>query len=231
MPLRLSSLIESVDLATEYDVDRPEIILGTPSCLGNSLRALEHLAYNAERPWSQMCWFAKFKVLEEVVNCETWLREGLTLLINEPLIFVDRDGDRQEFREDEVPTEGFLKAIVWQDSDLYNTYHPRRLPIYPVSQRLIEISRNSLETKGTPSFFAESIANGDDMKKKTETTQQKFTEKDGTLTDWGKRELQACGRKWSDLTTQQIIELLPRSARKIPEKVIRAHIAVGRRKK
>jgi hypothetical protein len=175
MPLRLSSLIESVDLATEYDVDRPEIILGTPSCLGNSLRALEHLAYNAERPWSQMCWFAKFKVLEEVVNCETWLREGLTLLINEPLIFVDRDGDRQEFREDEVPTEGFLKAIVWQDSDLYNTYHPRRLPIYPVSQRLIEISRNSLETKGTPSFFAESIANGDDMKKKTETTQQKFT--------------------------------------------------------
>jgi hypothetical protein len=39
------------------------------------------------------------------------------------------------------------------------------------------------------------------------------------------------GRQWKNLTTDQIIELLPRSARKIPERVVRAHISVGRRKK
>jgi hypothetical protein len=229
-PLRLNSLIEMVDLATEFDLDRREVILNTPSCLGSSLNSLTHVAYNAERPWSQMCWFAKFKVLEEVVNCGTWLREGLTLLLEEPLTFVDRDGCRQEFREHEAPNDGFLNAIIWNSFDLYEIFKPRRLPIYPASERLIAISKNLLASKRVNTFFS-GMGKEETMKAKNGTSSPRFVDKDGNVTEFGKQELQTMGRRWKDMATKQIIELLPISARKIPERVVRAHVAVGRRKK
>lgn len=235
-PLRLCDLIKMVDLAVAADVDKREVIPETPSCLSSSLASLKHVLYRAEHPWSQLCYFTKFKVLEEVISCRKWLREGLSLLFAEPLIFIDRDGSRREIEGRATPDENESDVILWSDTDLYTRFKPRHLPIYPQSDRLIGVSRTSLASKGATTFLTETTnetegSESTDMKTKTNNSSHRFLDRDGNLTDYGKKELQACGRRYKELSVEQIVELLPRSARKIPKNVVRAHIAVSHREK
>lgn len=228
-PLRLHDLVKMVELAVATGVDKKEIIVETPSCLCSSLASFTHVMYHAERPWSQLCYFAKLKVLDDVISGRTWLREGLSLFLAEPLIFIDRDGSRRDLQDRVVPDEAMLGTVLWNDNDLYRIFRPRRLPVYPASERLIGIMKTSLVSKDAKTFL-----NRTDeamQRKEVNDISRKFLDAKGKLTDFGKTQLQAYGRQYKELSVSQILELLPRSARKIPEKVVRAHIAVARRKK
>lgn len=224
-PLTLGDLIKMVELATEVDLQKKELILQTPSCLCSSLASCEHLVYHAERPWSQLCYFAKLRVVEEVISCTRWLENGFSLFVSRPLIFVDRDGSRSEFLDHGHFTQEDFGTMLWDDNDLYRSFHPRHLPIYSTSSRLVDVSSISLGAKGAPTFFNKN-GYGREV-----TMAKQFVDRNGNLTDHGKSEVQHYGKRYPDLGVAQILELLPRSARKIPENVIRAHIAVSRRKK
>lgn len=219
-PLSLEAMIKSVELATMDDVGKKEVIVKTPPCLASQLNSLTHIIYHAERPWSQRCYFSKFKVTEAVIDCNEWLDKGLQLFLSEPLIFVDRDGTRREFSERAMPHDS-LQEVLCDDLDLYRKFKPRVLPIYQPSKRLLRVTQTSLAAVGIPTYLTG----------KENGMSKQFCDKNGKVTEYGKSEIQSLSAKFTNLSVDQIIELLPRGAQKIPKRVIAAHVAVGRRKK
>jgi hypothetical protein len=167
-----------------------------------------------------MCYFTTFTVNDQLIHAREWLKSSFMSMLREPLIFIDRRGV-----EHRVTTENLKPVhedfVLWKGADIYEKFKPRELGMFGEHNHLAEVTKVHLAAR------SKLISSGG----RKEAEMKQYVGRDGRLTGFGKEQVQTLGRRYKELSTEQIIELLPRSVRKIPEGVIRAHIAVGRRKK
>lgn len=217
-PLRLRSLIEIVDLAVqEVPGKRRESILYPSASLGSSIRSLRHLLYNGEPPWSQLCYFTRLRFAQEAMSCRKWLDVTLEKFLKSPLIYIDWLGVKSELGDRVPADEDFLEKVVWAGSGLYESFRPRELRLLPTA-RLIKVCKAALAAREESSMAGKKASSG-------------LVNGKGELTEDGKMLIQAAARKWRKNTAVEILEKLPSEVRRlVPEGVVRAHVAVGRRK-
>jgi hypothetical protein len=215
-PLRLQSLKDLVNLAVAQDPGKKEIILAPPSCLGSRIQDLQHLVYNAEKPWSQLCYFTRLKNLVEVIDCRTWLNLTLHQFLDMPLIHINRRGAIKEHGHVVVSSESFGDRVLWSKTDLYEKFIPRDLGLPQVSPRLIQIWRAAFQT-------------GKEKAMKKSSQRGGLVSTNGVLSMEGKTLIQEIARRFREMSTDNLIDILPSQFKRVKKSVVSANIAVGRR--
>ena len=198
--------------------------------LGLSIGALHSVIYNAERPWSQRGYFVKFKVLPEVVKCRPWLEDFLRVLIESPLTFVNRAGKKMELR-------GFSSVAggleVWRGRDIYTHFQPREVQYFGEtlhSMPLLEIihpwDQQALIERVSK---RRAILGCSNQKEVIDVSKKKNNKsvaliRNGVLTEDGVGLIRRLAK--SGMDTQAILKVAP----SVPERTVRAYVAVARRK-
>jgi hypothetical protein len=214
-PLRLKALRDMVELAVSQDPGKREIIMAPPACLGSAIADFRHLVYNAQEPWSQLCYFSRIKVLEKPVDCKTWLEQVLGDFLKEPLIYVNRKGERLDIRFKRGEPFSVVDPVIWEDLDLYEKFSPRRLGLLQASPRLIQVWRAAVQARKEAEMSSQSKG---------------LVDGKGRLSDEGKQLVQMTARKHRKDSAEDVVKRLPPEFGKVAKGVIRAHVAVGRRK-
>lgn len=214
-PLRLGAVQDAVErIALMPSHEYPAVGVG--------LAGMMNVIYNAEPPWSHRCYFAKFAALDEPVECREWVGQTLRRFIDVPLIFINRHGERYEIAA--CPSAAALRdgEVLWPDRSIFRDFQPRKLAVQSASPtlahrlatiRFLEESKRS--SQGGREVMEEMArrrrSNGNFMR-------------DGRLTDHGRERIRALAAQ--GLSVSQIRSKVPAS---VPERVVRAHVAVAHR--
>ena len=130
------------------------------SCgMGLSWDTLAHVVYNAEHPWSQLCYFAKFRNDGSLISCREWLLQVLDLFMRQPLLYIARSGKTYELSARvHVLTELASVALLKEnnrssrkgDREIYRLFKPRQLEartllphVRGITQTILAIRKNN----------------------------------------------------------------------------------------
>jgi hypothetical protein len=234
LPLTMSRLKEAARGALS---DRSELL--ATRCLGLEMSAAKHVIYKAEPPWSQRCYFTKWRICDAMTDCVSWARNAFASLVGQPLTYVDRDGTRIEFHHN-IKDAGSPNPVVWRDGRIWREFHPRGMSVRPSSSYLA-LPKWTIESikNHAASVPGHTASNGSRPEKTdppihvvvegkenmTSNPEKHFT-RDGSLTDYGKSQIRRMAQ--SGMTTEEIQAVVPKS---VSRQSIVAHVAVAHRKK
>jgi hypothetical protein len=206
-------------------------------CLGLEMSAVRHIIYNARVPWSQRCYFTKWRARDTPVDCATWAAEALRNFTNAPLTYIDHGGTRVELRH-EPERNGFKSPIVWNDMRIYTEFEPRSMSVLPASPYLLQsnwtvasIRNRMASTQQEPKTgLPRKQVDGKEGMMATQKPQlpepAKHFMRDGKLTEYGKEEIRRMAG--AGMSTEQIQAVVPGS---VPRQLIIAMIAIAHRPK
>ncbi len=243
--LRLLQQIVTYWDSTNRDQNHvPADLLDQPT-LGLEIATNSTIIYRAIMPWSQEYQATKFACASTPVSIRQWIETTMERFLQNPFIYVDRAGIRSDIGHGSSADSPSMDDVVC-DVEISNTEFKRQLDLIapthlrsavrtlagrrvrmhsaqPASPSTLRMSRSD-DGDTPPQVDNEKDVDMATKSKRNAPTPQFM--RDGELTDHGKttiRELAAQG-----LNTDQIMDRVPES---VPKGVIRAHVAVSRRKK
>jgi hypothetical protein len=232
-PLRLKFLCELVEGITIRQETKEALDF---ACLGLHMENLQQLVYRAQRPWSQSCYFVKYRALNLPVSCRKWLEDALDLVQGTALAYIDWEGHRFDFGTDVLANGLSMNDILWPYEDWYVKHKPRQIASefldLPAIKRTTEILRDA---SLRPSVG--SVEKKIDQPRKEGTEEMgrangsKNMVQDGELTDFAKDEVRRYAKLAVGLNGQDISKLLGPNVASSPKlvKSVIAIMAIARR--
>jgi len=216
-PLRLTSLVEIVDLAAAAESVSPEIVALPALGLGIEIGDLRHVLYDSNcRGLYQLGYFTRLRVLQQTTDQREWAKSLLDKFTHTPLTYFDRRGARHVAGLSIAEPELLKETIISRDRGLYDSFKPRVLHPAASSSRLIGVCQAAIAAR---------------KEKEMAKRKRSGLVENGNLSAEGKALVQLAARKWPGETTAEIMRRLPAEiSGTISEGVLRAHVAVGRRK-
>ncbi|MBI4032428.1 hypothetical protein HY374_01850 [Candidatus Berkelbacteria bacterium] len=119
-PTRLRHLLESADhLSTSYRLDQLR--------LGIQIDAVQNIVYIATQPWTQRCYLARYRLLDQPRDTRHWLERTYAAFRSRPFIAINRLGRATRLAWPEWSSEMSPTMLVWDRSDIYRSFQPRKL--------------------------------------------------------------------------------------------------------
>lgn len=192
--------------------------------IGMQITRQQHVFYRAAPPWSHRPYYVTLKSREPPVNCLEWIRMTMRGFFESPFNSILRDGAQQLLTPSHLPLDG-KDAVCTVVANRFSNFVPRQLQIEPhPSHRRTIVSIINSRRHEMPSVEEEAP-----MAKKKPPKKSKlpivFVRK-GELTDEGRAELKKLASE--GLSVTEIQAKVPKS---VPERNIRAYVAVANRKK
>ncbi len=134
--------------------------------LGLSWDTLAHVVYNAEHPWSQLCYFAKFRNDGNLISCKVWLLQVLELFMRQPLLYIARSGKTYELdgrvRDlSELASVALLKGNNRTDRkgdrEIYRLFKPRQLEARTLVPHVRGITQTILAIRKSNGYHGNSM--------------------------------------------------------------------------
>lgn len=180
---------------------------------------VKNLVYNAQRPWSQRCYFTQFQPGPTSMELASWFVCVCRCFLASPLTYVNREGERFEL----VGRDEFAGSDVpaWTGTDIYSKFKPRQIQVRPAVQHLslVSILRDIPQQEAHKKEVSQIMPKANYLKLVAS----------GELTELG-REVVKKLAAINTLSVADIQQLVPRLA-KIAERKLRAAVAVARRKR
>jgi hypothetical protein len=237
IPLRFGDVESAVISATKKSKEWESIFQKTTS-IGVSWKSLQHVVYNAQRPWSQLGHFFKFATNGQLMCCSEWLSQACDLLVSEPLVYI-AEGGRLHNLSYRANTSGIDRLLVSKDKGLLTSFEPRVLDVQPFSPHLMGITQTVLSLRQTGEGIPQTLTTSPQEVSAVPMTRKKiepntnshslYLTSDKKLTEWGKNRIKHLAGQGK--TSAEILAMLPKSvAEVLPETTIRAYMAHVTRK-
>ncbi len=211
------------------------------SFLRVGIETMRHLVYNAQWPWSQLCHAVKFKTFPAgVLTPKKWLSQALYSLVETPLTYISRSGQRHDFLQFFDFAEDISEIVVNSSRDIYSKFRPRALkfsPDFDFPYQKVMSARSSLNGNGAKveapppqknieEESSQSERGDEDMSTKKRVTHRDF-DSGGKLTDFGKEFIKELAQ--NGFGTEDILKELPPATREKHRQSVIAYVAVSHR--
>lgn len=186
-----------------------------------------HIIYRAADPWSQRCYYSRFSLLAEPQSVLTWLRSFLKTFLDEPFLFIDREGLGHEMRAAQAPGTISRTTVLEEGREIYNLFKPRVLAPFAAQRWLTTIQRVHLELQLRKVEVPMAKKKPSVSRPASASAAKQPMLRGGELTEHGRTEARRLAAE--GFTTEEICDSLNLHASKTAERSVRAFVARARR--